>query len=258
MSATNGRNFVGDLGVFLEHLLRGERFGFEQHVRDCVFFLAGVLDVLLKQLLIEQVGNAQPATSHLVFIGRPDAARGGSNLHPSGSVFARQLHHAMVGKNDMRPVAHEQIGLRACAGALDADTRRAQGLDFLHQRHRVQHQAIADHGFAARAQNAARNQLKDKLGLSDGNRVAGIVAAAVAGHQIEIVREHINDLSLALVAPLGAHDDRSFCFVHVISASGSALPPRCKDSHTGSPHSSRAYIDGGSRNRTVYKKFYLD
>ena len=57
-----------------------------------------VLDVLLQQLQVEQVDDAQSAASHLVLVGRTDPARGGADLHSSGSIFRRQFDHAVVRK----------------------------------------------------------------------------------------------------------------------------------------------------------------
>jgi hypothetical protein len=37
--------------------------------------------------------------------------------------------------------------------------------------------------------------------------VAGVVAAVVAGHHLHLLREEIDDLPLAFVAPLGARYD---------------------------------------------------
>ena len=91
--------------------------------------------------------------------------------------------------------------------AAHRDAGRFQRLDLAQQRRRVDHQAVADHGLLPGTQNAARDQLEDELLLADENRVAGIVAALIARHDIEPFREEIDDLAFALVAPLGAEDD---------------------------------------------------
>ena len=43
------------------------------------------------------------------------------------------------------------------------------------------------------------------LALAD-DRVAGVVAALEADHQVGLLGEQVDDLPLPLVAPLGAHD----------------------------------------------------
>ena len=42
------------------------------------------------------------------------------------------------------------------------------------------------------------------VAVDDG--VAGVVAALVAGHDVEPLRQQVDDLALPLVAPLGADD----------------------------------------------------
>ena len=43
--------------------------------------------------------------------------------------------------------------------------------------------------------------------LADDERVAGVVAALEAHHDVRAVRQPVHDLALALVAPLGADED---------------------------------------------------
>ena len=47
---------------------------------------------------------------------------------------------------------------------------------------------------------------RTKLSLADADGVAGVVAAVVAGHDLDLLREQVHDLALAFVAPLGADD----------------------------------------------------
>ena len=51
------------------------------------------------------------------------------------------------------------------------------------------------------------NQLEDELLLADIDGVAGVVAALVARDDVEPVREQVDDLALAFVAPLRAQHD---------------------------------------------------
>jgi hypothetical protein len=56
-------------------------------------------------------------------------------------------------------------------------------------------------------EDAGRDQMEDEPLLPDEDRVAGVVAAVVAGHHLHLVGEQVDDLTLPLVAPLGAGDD---------------------------------------------------
>src|SRR5438309_10999120 len=81
------------------------------------------------------------------------------------------------------------------------------------ERNRIQHHAIANHTPAAASQHAARYKLQHKLCAVDDDGMAGIMSAGIAGYDGEVLRQHVNDFSFALVAPLGANDHRSLAFV---------------------------------------------
>ena len=124
-----GRDLIGDGGVLLIHLDRVDGVAVEESVGDGVLFLAGVVDMLLQQCLVEQVGDAEAAARHFVLIGGADAARGGADLFASGGVFGAELDHAVVGKDDVGAVADEEIGgCTLVSGAPNLQSGGAQGL----------------------------------------------------------------------------------------------------------------------------------
>ena len=80
-------------------------------------------------------------------------------------------------------------------------------LDFLAQRRRAQHDAVADQAQRVVAQDARRDQVQHGLLAGDHQRVAGVVAALEAHDRADVLGQEIDDLALAFVAPLGAEDD---------------------------------------------------
>ncbi len=56
-------------------------------------------------------------------------------------------------------------------------------------------------------EDAGRDEVQDGLLAAHHQRVAGVVAALEADHHVGVLGEEIDDLSLALVAPLGSDDD---------------------------------------------------
>ena len=196
------RHTIADGAILGEDLVRIQRLAVEQRVRDGVLLAAGVLDMLLQQRLVEQVLHAQAAARHLVFVGGTNAARRGANLHASRRVLRSQLDQPVIGKNHVRAVADEQV-------AVNVHTGRAQRVDFLHEGERIEHDAVADDAAAALTQHAAGNQLQDKFLAMNGDSMSGVVAAGIARHHLEALGEHVDDLALALVAPLRADNHRS-------------------------------------------------
>ena len=201
-----GSHAIGNGRVVGEHLVGIERLTVEERVRDGVLLAAGVLDVLLQQALVEQVLHAQAAARHLVLVRGTNAARRSADLYATGRVLRRQLDQAVVGKNDVRAIADEEIAVHLDAG-------RAQGIDFLHEGERIEHDAITDDAAAAFAQHAARNELENKLLALDGNRMSGIVTAGITRNHLEALGQNVNDFAFAFVAPLRSDDDRCLaCF----------------------------------------------
>ena len=87
--------------------------------------------------------------------------------------------------------------------ACDVDAGRFEHRDFVEQRRQVNHHAVADNGLLAGAENAARNQLEDELLLANEDGMAGVVAALIAGDDIEPFREKVDDFALCLRRPTG-------------------------------------------------------
>ena len=106
----------------------------------------------------------------------------------------------MVGENDLGAIGNKEI-------AIDFHARGAQGSDFLQKSQRIDHHSIADDAGALGPQNAAGHQLQDKLLAVDDDRVSGVVAAGVARHYRKSVGKNVDNLALALVAPLGSDND---------------------------------------------------
>ncbi len=66
--------------------------------------------------------------------------------------------------------------------------------------------ALRHHAARVRAEDAARDEPHDELLVADDQRVAGVGAAGVAHHQVGALGVDVDDLALALVAPLCADD----------------------------------------------------
>ena len=87
---------------------------------------------------------------------------------------------------------------------MTATPSACSAVDFLDQRPGIDHHAIADDGELA-GPHDARGQQRQFVGHAvDDERVAGIVAALEAHHDIGARRQPVDDLAFAFVAPLGA------------------------------------------------------
>src|SRR5262249_12294594 len=105
---------------------------------------------------------------------------------------------------------------------IDLDALRAQSVNLIEQRLRINHHAIADDAGLARMGDARRNQVQNEFMIdfatANDDGVAGVMAALIASDDVEMWREQVNDLAFAFLSPLGADD----CEVHVCGLWGQA------------------------------------
>ena len=153
---------------------------------------------MFETLRVDQVKHAQARAGRLVAVSRADAALGGADLVLALERLALGVEFAMIGKDQVRRFAQDQV-------AVNADAELAQPLDFLDEAHGVHHDAVADDADLVLAQNAGGNQVQDVFLAFDVDGVAGVVAALRADHHVRLLGQHVNDLAFAFIAPLGAH-----------------------------------------------------
>src|SRR5262249_4794109 len=110
--------------------------------------------------------------------------------------FALFIELPVVGKNQVGGFTDEKI-------AVHADPESTQPLDLIHQTHRVNHHTIADDTDLSPAEDPRGNEVKNKFSLSNKDRVARVVPALSTDYDVRRPGQNVNDLSLALVAPLG-------------------------------------------------------
>ena len=142
-----------------------------------------------------------PEPQRLVGVAGADAAPGGAD---------RELAElGLSGRVEQHVVGHDQVRVGGDAQVADRDALPFQPVDLSQQHPRVQHHAVADHAGLLRVEDARRDQVElELLALAD-DRVAGVVAALEAHDHLGPLRKQVGDLSLPLVAPLGADYDHA-------------------------------------------------
>ena len=125
----------------------------------------------------------------------------------------------MIGQHHVGAVGDEQA-----PGDLDA--LRGELLEFAEERLRIEHDAVADDALRTRVQDAGRNLVQDELAIADHDRVAGVGAALVAHHEVGLLGQHVDQLALALVAPLRAddHDTVVLAIEHQLPSRPALMP----------------------------------
>ena len=139
-------------------------------------------------------------------------------------------------------VRHDQVRVGADPQAREVDALGAQLVQLARQHLRVDHDAVADRAQLARIQDPGRDQVELPLHAVADDGVAGVVAALEADHHVRLLGEQVDDLALALVAPLGAHDHDAG---HVVGSVYGA--PRARSARRPPPRSASSNGSGVGR-----------
>ena len=126
----------------------------------------------------------------------------------------------------MRPVADEQP-------AVDLDAQRLQPVELLEQLAQVEHRAVADDDALVGTEHARRHVVQRVALLADGHGVTGVGSTLETGHDVEAFGEQVDDLALALVAPLGPDDGDVTCALTFAARSGGTPNHSTQDRNGG-------------------------
>jgi len=107
-------------------------------------------------------------------------------------------------------VGHDEVGLFADAkpGRRNVYAPGCKVIHLFKKDVRVEHNTIADEADFVFVQYAGRDKVEDGFLALYLDGVTSVVAALKADDNAALGAQHINNLALALVAPLGADDDR--------------------------------------------------
>ncbi len=152
---------------------------------------------------LREIADADAAAADLVLVGRADAARRRADLAIAAARFGEHVQLAVIRQDEVRLVADHQA-------VADVDAQFLQRVDLREQRLRIDDHAVADDAGDPGMQDARGDQMEDELLAVDVDRVSGVVAALIAGDDLETRRQQVDDLALAFVSPLGAKN----CDVH--------------------------------------------
>ena len=159
-------------------------------------------DLRAQDLLVEQVLDADAEPQRLVGVAGADAAPRGADRELAQLHLARRVEQHVVG--------HDQVGVGGDPQVADVDAAALQPVDLAEQDARVEDDAVADHADLVRVEDPGGDQVELELLAVADDRVAGVVAALEAHDRVRALGEQVDDLALALVAPLGADYDDSW------------------------------------------------
>ena len=155
-----------------------------------------VRELAFQRIGFRQIGDPYGASTDLVLVGWTDAAAGGPDAVAPTARLARSVE-ASVDVEDQGGIVGEYQGLGRYL-----HTECAHGFDFIEQRKRVDDNAGTDDRQPAWTHDSGRQQA-ELVGLAlDHQGMACVVPALEPHHHVGAFRQPVDNLALALVAPL--------------------------------------------------------
>ena len=200
---------VGDVGlqpVAVGHVLLGHRVQVEigilrERAQQLALGLQRGHDLLAQDLLVEEVLHADAEPRRLVRVAGADSASRGPDRELAELQLPGGVEHHVVG--------HDHVGVGGHAQPAHVHAAPLELVELADQHSRVDHDPVADHARLSRIQDPGGDEVELELLAVADDRVARVVAALKAHDELRPLREQVGDLSLSLVAPLGADDHDS-------------------------------------------------
>ena len=148
---------------------------------------------------VEHVAGTDADAAGLVGVRRADAFERGADL----VVAAQRLGDGVVGLVPWE----DEVGAAGHPEAVAGDATGGERVDLGEQRRQVDDDAVGDDRDDVVVEDAARRELQGVSLATGHDGVPGIVPSLVAHDVAVLLGEQIDDLGLALVAPLGPDDD---------------------------------------------------
>ena len=147
---------------------------------------------------VEQVLHPQAQPPGAVAVRRADPAACRAHLRVGEPGLVRLVEGEVV--------RHDHVRAAADAHPAHVDPAFREGVELVDQRHRVDHDPVADHRRDVRVEHARRRQAELEHLVAPDDGMTGVVAALVAHDHRDLLGQEVGRLALALVAPLEPDD----------------------------------------------------
>ncbi len=148
----------------------------------------------------KEIGYAQRSSRNFIFIRRPNTAACRTNSARPARLLSRRIKRDVRRQYKWAPRAYPQA-------FVNRYTAFNECIRFGDQRVQSKDNAVSDKALHTIAQDARRDQVQNRLLAANDKRVPGVVATLKADNGGCTVRQQVDDLSLALVAPLSTDDN---------------------------------------------------
>ena len=91
--------------------------------------------------------------------------------------------------------------------ALELEPQRFEAIDLVAQPEQIHHRPVPDQTALAGMKHPRGHAVEHQRLVATQDAMAGVGTALISGNDVGLVAKGIDDLPLALITPLGTHDD---------------------------------------------------
>jgi len=190
----------GELQALVSHGNRIKRCTSKQRGGNAILFCDNLAATAAEQLRAAEVPRPQPAATGFVLVGRANPFGGRADFPHASRLFRGNFVSPMVRQYQVSPVADHQATIYTHTVSLN-------GFNLTQQSFGINYDPVSDDRGLVLPHDTCREKLENILLASNVDGVARIRAALVSSHDVKVLGQSIDDLALAFVAPLRAHDN---------------------------------------------------
>ncbi len=184
--------------VLLRQLIRIQGRVVVEVLQEHVFLLQAVHQPLMQQILVQHLADLDAHLGKLVGVKRRDTGLGGAKLPLAQALLLQGVQEHMEIHQHLGPVGDAQPGV--------GDVPAQDAVQLVQKGDGVQRHPGADDVHHLRVEDARGHQVEGKLAVLVDDGVAGIGPALEAHHQVGMLRQHVGQFALALIAPVGTNN----------------------------------------------------
>mmetsp|Transcript_23520 Transcript_23520/g.49756 ORF Transcript_23520/g.49756 Transcript_23520/m.49756 type:complete len:616 (-) Transcript_23520:291-2138(-) len=159
-----------------------------------------------EEVKVLEVADANAVAADFGSVGRTDALLGGPDLVPPELVFVEPVDLLVEVEDEVGAVGDEDA-------AFGVDSRLEESVELVEEGGEVDDDAVADDAGGLLVEDAGGEEVEFVLLALDDDGVSGVGSSGDTGADVVFLRQHIDQLSLPLVAPLTPQYDvyAGFC-----------------------------------------------
>jgi hypothetical protein len=168
--------------------------------KDFILLLNMSTNTLSHTVRGEEIRTTNPRTLTSVLVCWPDPPTGRSDPARATSELARLIDEDMVVQNQMGVAINDK------APRINLGTCGANTINLRKEHARVKHYSCAKKTRYVRSKYSTRKKAQSGLHPINNDRMSRIISTLEAHHPISSLGKYVDDLSLTLIAPLGAYN----------------------------------------------------